>query len=626
MEIYTHSKIVRIHRDFAYEKDDYIKYHLYMKGIVCFMILLCTCTYINSQTSRKELLNKMNFTDESGWSVGLKRFDARIRVDSASLYKGKHPLQIQQYNIAGFYPILHGILYNTFILPVVDKDSMTISLTCKSQNLESAYLVMSGISEKERVLYSDTLSVNGYNDWHTFQKNVSLRDVAIMELAIVFAGIDTLRFPKRKEEKVESLQNLWLDRIKMKVGKKDLADCPISPCSEIALSYNNVINGDSLLNQDLNYGFKNKKIVAFGESVHGSATINEKVIQLLKHGIEYDGRRLILMELPLEKMLYVNRFIQGDSAFCIDSISPYFEQSLYSDAWIDFFVWLKKYNAKVKNKVWLLGIDYENEYLFTELDLFEYLVAVNRTISNPDIAEFCRMLLLPEKNLVQKKMAFLQSHNCFKNEIGLHESKIIEHCLQTIIQARNQPVLGFSLRDKVMFDNLDFLFNLFSEKEAIKTAIYSHFGHANHSSLETRMISEPPFGFLAKQIYGDDFFVIGIFVGGGETLNEDRGKKWNISYLKENLNDTFEYWLSQVSMDYFYVPKTFLPSYLMRYRNIGAAAKEFSSLMNPSCRMDGALFIRKSKCLRKLSFDIDSERFSFISRFKRCLDESRKTK
>lgn len=66
------------------------------------------------------------------------------------------------------------------------------------------------------------------------------------------------------------------------------------------------------------------------------------MVQLLKHGIEYDDRRLILMELPLEKMLYVNRFVQGDSAFYIDSIRPYFDQSLYSEEWVDFFVWIER--------------------------------------------------------------------------------------------------------------------------------------------------------------------------------------------------------------------------------------------------------------------------------------------
>ena len=77
-----------------------------MKNIVCFVIVLCTCTYIHSQTSRKKLLDMMNFSEKSGWSVALKRFDARIQVDSSSLYKEKYPLQIKQYNIAGFYPIL----------------------------------------------------------------------------------------------------------------------------------------------------------------------------------------------------------------------------------------------------------------------------------------------------------------------------------------------------------------------------------------------------------------------------------------------------------------------------------------------------------------------------------------
>lgn len=55
------------------------------------------------------------------------------------------------------------------------------------------------------------------------------------------------------------------------------------------------------------------------------------------------------------------------------------------------------------------------------------------------------------------------------------------------------------------------------------------------------------------------FFVVGIFVGGGETLNEGKGNKWNISYLKENSKDTFEYWLSQVSMDFFMYLKCSYP-------------------------------------------------------------------
>ena len=95
----------------------------------------------------------------------------------------------------------------------------------------------------------------------------------MMELNIVFAGKDTLRFLESKEDKIESQQNLWLDRINMKVGDKNIADCPILSSPDIVLSQKNVVHSDSLLNSDFDYAFKNKKIVAFGESVHGSATI-----------------------------------------------------------------------------------------------------------------------------------------------------------------------------------------------------------------------------------------------------------------------------------------------------------------------------------------------------------------
>lgn len=173
-----------------------------------------------SQTSEKNTLDAMNFALDGGWSIGLKRFDADITFDSTAMYKEKYPMQITQYCIAGLYAPLSGVIYNSFFLPSVDSDSLAISLTCKSQGLKKTYMVMSGISVEEKLLYSDTLSINGHNDWHTFSKNVPLRNVAMVEVAIAFKGTDTLRFVKSKDDEYVSLQNLWLDRIEMKVGDR----------------------------------------------------------------------------------------------------------------------------------------------------------------------------------------------------------------------------------------------------------------------------------------------------------------------------------------------------------------------------------------------------------------------
>ena len=566
----------------------------------------------------------MEFAPGSSWSIGIKRFDADITFDSTAIYKEKYPMQIKQYRIAGFYAVLSGVLYSSFVLPSVDSDSLTISLSCKSQGLKKAYMVMSGISEEEKLLYSDTLSINGWDEWHTFSKNIPLRNVAMLELAIAFSGNDTLRFEKSEDEEFTSLQNLWLDRIEMKVGDKIITGDTMSSSTATFLLPKVVFADDSLLTPTFEAPYKDTKIVAFGESVHGSATINEEVIQLLKHGIEHDNRRVILLETSLEKMLYVNRFVQGDTAFHLDSVKVYFEQTLYTDdKWIDFFSWLKKYNMQTNDKVWMLGIDYNINYLSPLLDLFEYLATINRTALNLDIAEFCKKLL-HNRNKLEELLSFYQSHDCFVNELGLLESKIVKHSLQSLIQRSGQRLNPLTLRDDVMFNNLDFLLNLFSQVEDAKFGIYTHFGHANYSSLKNKIISDPPFGALAKQAYGDDYFAVGIFVGEGKTLNNDNDKQWKYAHLQANSTDTFEYWLSQIPGDAFYVPKDFLPSHLMRYRSIGNSPTEFFYLMNPSCRMDGVLFMRESKPLKKATFEIDGDRDRFIFRFKKCLDESRR--
>lgn len=575
-----------------------------------------------SQTSEKNTLDAMNFALDGGWSVSVKRFDGDITYDSTAMYKGKYPMQIKQNRMAVFYAPLSGVIYNSFFLPSVDSDSLAISLTCKSQGLKKAYMVMSGINVEEKLLYSDTLSINGRNDWHTFSKNIPLRNVDMVEVAIAFNGIDS--FVKSKDDEYLSQQNLWLDRIEMKVGDRMINEYAMPSPTVTPLLSKEVIPNDSLLSPTFDAPYKNTKIVAFGEAVHGSASIDDEVIQLLKHGIQYDNRKVIMLEAPLEKMLYVNRFIQGDTAFHLDSVKLYFEQTLCSEEkWMDFFSWLKKYNAQTNEKVWMLGTDYDYDHLSPLLDLFEYLATVNRTALNPDIAECCKKLL-HNRDKPEEILSFFQSHDCFVNELGLLESKIVEHSLQSLIERSSQQVNPLALRDGVMFNNLDFLLHLFSQAEDAKFGIYTHFGHANYSSLETKIISDPPFGVLAKQAYGDNYFTVGIFVGGGKTLNNDNGKQWKYAHLHANSVDTFEYWLSQVPGDVFYVPRDFLPSHLMRYRSIGKSPTEFFHLMNPTSRMDGALFMRESKPLRKSTLEIDGDRNRFILRFKKCLDESRR--
>jgi hypothetical protein len=586
-----------------------------MKNIVCFIVVLSIYTYVSAQVPDTQIMNCLNFVDIGTWKLDIARFDADSQIDSTVLYKGKYPMQIKQTSYSGFYAILRGGLYNIFPLPSVDSDSMSVSCTCKSQNLKRANLVISGISEREEILYSDTLSINGYEDWHTFHKEVSLRNVAMIKLSLGFTGIESGEFVKLRGEKKDGLQNLWIDRIEMKVNGKMIVDYyPVSRPACAPLSQNNVIVGDSLLSPIFESPFKSKKIVAFGESVHGSETINRKIIQLFRHGIENDDRRLILLELPLEKTLYLNRFVQGDIGFHVDNIKSYLEHTLYSDtAWTDFFIWLKEYNAGTKEKVWLLGIDHENEHLVTELDLFEYLTAINRTAPDYDITEFCKVLLKTRMKIEEKLLIF-QSHDCFKNRLGSLESKIVEHCFQLIIQARSRPVLDFVLRDEMMFENLHFLYNHFSQK----AVVYCHFGHACPSSIGIK----PSLGFLAKRVFGDDYFVVGIFVGGGKTLNNGK-KGLTLSLLRVNEIGTFEDWLSQVQRDEFYVSQVFLPSCLMRFREVGNLAIEVSGLMNPFCRMEGALFIKESKPLKK-NLEKETDSFRFINRYKRCLDESRK--
>ena len=368
----------------------------------------------------------------------------------------------------------------------------------------------------------------------------------------------------------------------------------------------------------LPHSLRDKDIVAFGETVHGSENINCTIIRLFMNEIKYGGRKLILLELPLSKMLYVNRFVQGDSAFQIDKISSIIEFSLFSDAWIDFFRWLKEYNSTTKEKVWILGTDFDvSAYLETELDLCEYLLTINRSLQNSQLRKFAQ-LILKSKEIHQESIAFFQSQNYFEKELGKQEAQLIQTCLQLIEKVKYEQLS----RDSLMFEQIQVMMELFSSHRPVKSMIYSHLMHVKYTSNNAdQSIISSPFGALCKQHYSDRFFTVGIFTDRGKTLNYHYLKKMEYCLLNQSKPGSLEYWLNQVPLDSFYVPHSLLPTKLLFSRSVGIAPNEMTEWINPSYQMDGILFIKESIPLQKKSLNVSKDNNTFISRYKKCWDE-----
>lgn len=577
----------------------------FMKVLIL-MLFSCLYAYSSPQQGITTQVSNILCFKQGEWKMeGKKGFF--MMTDSTQTYRNKHPMVCSQCCIGGVYFMLQGAIQNSLPLPVIEEDSIEVSLTCKSQELEYGFLAINSINKKEELLYKDTLFFNNCAEWTTLKKDIPACGTSLLGFSIGFKGNDTI-FTAKKNESYNSTQNLWLDRIEIKINGKNITNHVI-PLFDHPLHKKDVVEWDN----SLQYPFKDKDIVAFGETVHGSENINRTIIQLFKNEIKYGRRKLILLELPLSKMLYINRFVQGDSTFQINKVSSIIEPSLYSNAWIDFFCWLKEYNSKTKEKVWALGTDYNiSKYLETELDLCEYIQTINKSQQKPHLKKLAR-LILNSKDSIQEAITFFQLQSYFENELGKQEAQLVQTCLQLIKQTKQKQ---FS-RDKLMFKQVQIMMDLFSSSHPIRAILYSHLAHVKYTSNHAEQSAT--LGSLCKQYYGDRFFTVGIFTGKGKTLNFHYPKEMQYCSLNKPIFGSIEYWLNQVPLDNFYVSQSFLPTKLLSSRSIGAFSYEITEWINPSCQMDGMLFIKESVPLQKKTFNTNSN--VFIHRYKECWDE-----
>jgi len=297
--------------------------------------------------------------------------------DITQTINDKHPMCFVQIK-NGLNPLtLNGKIEQNILMPETKASSISIHLRCRNENLKVACLIISGLDERERVLYSDTLSILGSYGyvWEAFNTSVSKHNVALLHLSIEVEGINNL--PN---------QRLDLDKIEITIDGKSINDFPQRTLPTIS----DMKNSDfiPLSFSDTNYykkitALRERKIIAIGESIHGSETITEAAIQLIKYQVENNHCKLIILEQPIEIILRYNRFIQGDAQFKIENFTKDLSISSSSPRVIvGLLNWLKQYNEKAKDKVWLMGMDLSqyisNAHVAERLQSYIYLISQNK--------------------------------------------------------------------------------------------------------------------------------------------------------------------------------------------------------------------------------------------------------
>ena len=557
-----------------------------------------------------------------------------FRVDSSDYRHPKHFFQIIMWGFGSKFE-LHLGLNSKMLLPYQFQqeipENATITLTYRSQNLQAIKFVTSLYDEEENKIGSDTLSVPDIDHWNTCSEDISLKGGRYFNLELIAEGIEgadsvylkntvtdsaACRIPRIDSAKT---QHLWIDGIRIEIDGTDvsrytaseiLEPCHINPKHIIALENENSFAQIPEL--------KVKRIVAMGESLHGSEAFGELFFQTVKHQVLHNQCKLILLELDMSLALPLNSFIQGNENFDVDSVLYDIRYTSFSFLQLkNMLLFLKDYNRSAEKRVHLAGIDIRiNDVIsFPGHVISEYLYMLNKNHNYRKIDTVCYELMnknnywtkgkdidiytnkgaeikMIEKQFLSKKMLgdtelAIFSYYCHNHIKIFSDMAYID--LTSEPKLRNQLYIS---RERWMFDNAKHLIDLLCGNDNdSKVLIYAH---AGHTSLKEEGAIPRTFGQYMKDYYRDQYFNICLITNGGRFLTVHRGIL-EIMPLHQDKR-SMEWALSGFAGNCMYVPVRSVVSPHTSIRNIGNQYLENQfKIITPSIHFDAFIYQKETE-------------------------------
>lgn len=467
------------------------------------------------------------------------------------------------------------------LLPEHEEQEGCVEFEYKGSNIKSIIMIFDGINYEEKIIFSDTLKfVPDSGEFSTVSKNILLTDIDMLNIRINAEG--------------EISQNSYLTFSKLNIllGDKGIDEFLVRKLPIFSLKDNlnyipiNIEN-DRFVNELPE--IENSRIIGLGESIHGNDSIGKLVNKIVFEAVKKQKCRLIILEMPFEKTLSLNRFIQSHD-YIIDSmevLKPEIRNLLNI---------LRVYNSGKEDdeKVKLFGMGYNSIYSPTQnsaIDIFDFLVQINQSIKNPEIDKLS--ILLMEKDWTQS-INYLQTH---KDKIQGVLTKDEIDCILHILNLSNKiGVDGIKRnidRDSVMFVNAKFLIDKYSFDKNLKTIIYGHFVHINSISTFP-VVNTVPFGNYMKMAYNDDYSPFLLLIGQGSSVAFDSNYNMIHKCLEKNPNASIECFFSSLNEKSLYLPidTAFNRLVLSRFKGSHHTIREFYPF-NLYQRYKGVFFINE---------------------------------
>lgn len=256
---------------------------------------------------------------------------------------------------------------------------VTVSIRYKTLNCERAYITLNTIGAGEQFLRSDTIELPLTEEWKEVSKKVKIKDAYLLNVFIEAIGSEL------------AFNNIRVSAFKLEANGTQLKNETAPKSDNTSLKKNDVITLNGVDFSKI--PSMQSRIMAIGETIHGSKTLGQMAFDIIKQRITKQGCNLVLHEYPLEYSFYVNRYIKNDPHFKLQDIERYMEGNLSSEHTIDFIKWLRAYNSTHNNRVSFWGIDIESLDIASSVDLSEFVKALCSNRETPETDSIVKRLL-----------------------------------------------------------------------------------------------------------------------------------------------------------------------------------------------------------------------------------------
>ena len=390
-------------------------------------------------------------------------------------------------------------LQGDIIIPDMKYRNVTVSVNVKSQISFPLRFLARGFDRNEKIIFEDTISISGISDWKTFSISAKNPSIGLLKVYFIYKGDE-------KPNQWMALKDFTvkLDGVDISITRKKPNEKTATP---YVLETNKIVPFESqaaVLSKIPLIG--HQKMIALGESTHGSADISDMRFLFSRTLIEKYNARLLLLEIPFNEGLLYNAYVQGLIPGDADALMRDYLNAIYAkESILQFLKWVREYNTKAERKILVVGIDNTNGSPFPIMDF--NLAVLGEEAARP----YLIALQKRDFNLVYDKMA---QDSLLKSRLGTHYT-----LYKWIVRESISPKGRYDRRDVEMARRALFLDSLLTQPDE-RTILLAHTGHLQKLPTMDSLKNSEILGSLLYNKRKKDYFVFDFKIGSG-TFTQD---------------------------------------------------------------------------------------------------------